>query len=306
MRLSSDGVVHQVPGGEVVGPVHDQVVAVDDVEDVVGAQPHVVGHHVDVGVERGERLLGRVDLAFADAVHGVQDLALEVRGVHHVHVHDADRAHPGRRQVQRGGRTQAARTEEQHLRVEQLELALLADLGHEEVALVSVALVGREGLRGAPRAALVLPAVEPADKRHHVGVAEIGHGLGGEGGAHPGGAVDHDGRRLVGEPALDLELEMSPRQVDGAGDGALLVLVGFADVEEHDRTQPRLDLVGRHLGDGRFGLLQQISGSGHLITTSLYALSVRGGSAPRRWPPVVPPELPCVTVNLTSGVDIPG
>ena len=50
--LQQRGVVDQVPGREVVRAVDDHVVAVDDVEDVVGAQPHVVGHHVDVGIDQ--------------------------------------------------------------------------------------------------------------------------------------------------------------------------------------------------------------------------------------------------------------
>ena len=61
-----------------------------------------MGDDVHVGVERGERLLGRVDLAVADAIHVVQDLALQVRLVDDVHVDDADRADAGGGQVERG------------------------------------------------------------------------------------------------------------------------------------------------------------------------------------------------------------
>jgi hypothetical protein len=39
--------------------------------------------------------LGAVDLAHPDAIECVQDLSLEVGGVDHVHVDDADRAHAG-------------------------------------------------------------------------------------------------------------------------------------------------------------------------------------------------------------------
>ena len=169
--LEQRGVVHEVTGGEVVRPVHDRVVAVDDVEDVVGAQPHVVGDDVHVRVERGQRLLRRVDLAVAHPVHVVQDLALQVRLVDDVHVDDAERADPGCRQVEGGRRAEAAGAEQQHLGPEQLQLADLAHLGQEEMALVPVALRRSQGLGGGPRAAVVLPAVEPADQRLHVGVA---------------------------------------------------------------------------------------------------------------------------------------
>ena len=85
----------------------------------------------------------------------------------------------------------------------------------------------------------------------------------------PAGAVDDDGRRLVGELPLHLELEVAPGQVDGVGDGALLVLVGLPDVEEGDPAALQQGLrVGRlHLADGRLGLVQQISGCGHARTS---------------------------------------
>ena len=75
----------------------------------------------------------------------VEDLALQVGGVDDVHVDDADRAHPGRGQVERGRRAEAARAEQEDLRLEQLWLARLADLGEQQVALVAVALLGGEG-----------------------------------------------------------------------------------------------------------------------------------------------------------------
>ena len=117
------------------------------------------------GLSDGEGLLGRVDLALADPVHVVEDLALQVGGVDHVHVDDADGADTGRSQVQRGGRAEAAGAEQQHLGVEQLELALLPHLGEQQMALVAVALLGVEGPRRRPGTSVVLPAVEATDER---------------------------------------------------------------------------------------------------------------------------------------------
>ena len=101
--LQQGRVVEQVTRREVVGAVEDRVVAVDDLEHVVGSEAHVVGHDVDVGIQRGERLLGRIDLALADTVDVVQDLTLEVRRVHDVHVDDAEGADTGRGEIERGG-----------------------------------------------------------------------------------------------------------------------------------------------------------------------------------------------------------
>ena len=133
--------------GKLSVPSTIDVVAVDDVEHVVGAEAHVVGDDVDVGVELRERLLGRVDLALTDAVEVVQDLALQVRRVDDVHVDDAERAHAGGREVQRGRRSEPARAEQQHLALEELLLAGLTDLGQEQVAVVAVALLGVEHRR---------------------------------------------------------------------------------------------------------------------------------------------------------------
>ena len=110
---------------------------------LLASRRSVVGDDVDVGVEQRERLLRGVDLAVADAVEVVQDLALQVRRVDLVHVDDADRADAGGGEVQRGRRAEAAGAEQQHLAGEQLGLALGADLGQQQVAPVAVALVGR-------------------------------------------------------------------------------------------------------------------------------------------------------------------
>ena len=55
-----------------------------------------------------------------------------------------ERADAGRREVERGRRAEAAGAEQQDLGVEQLLLALVADLGKQEVARVALALLGRE------------------------------------------------------------------------------------------------------------------------------------------------------------------
>ena len=54
VRLSQEdaGVVDEVAGREVVGPVGDDVVGGEDLERVRGRQPAVVGHDVHVRVER--------------------------------------------------------------------------------------------------------------------------------------------------------------------------------------------------------------------------------------------------------------
>ena len=259
------GVVEQVADGEVVGPVDHDVVAGQHVDHVVGPEAHVVGHDVHVRVELGQGLLGRVDLALADAVDVVEDLALQVGLVDHVHVDDADRAHAGRRQVEGGRGAEAARPEQQDPGVEQLELPLDVDLRQQQVALVAVALLGRQLAGRGPVAALVLPLVEAAGHRHDVLVAHVGEGLGREGRAHARGAVDDDRGRLVGDPVLDRALHRAAGDVDGSRDGALLVLVRLPHVE-HDGARLAAEVVGGggvDLADLGLGGGEQLSEARH-------------------------------------------
>src|ERR1700722_15778671 len=109
------GVVEQIAGGEVVDAVDDDVVALDDLHDVGGVDAGLVLDDVDIGVQSLDGLLRRVDLGNTDAVGGVDHLALQVGQVDDVIVDDAQRANAGGGEVERGGRAEAARSQQQHL-----------------------------------------------------------------------------------------------------------------------------------------------------------------------------------------------
>ena len=97
---------------------------------------------LDVGVERFDEDPRRLGLRHPDPLGVVDHLALQVGGVDHVVVDEADRADAGRGQVERRRRAEPAGAEQQHLRVEQLELAVDPDLGQQRVARVALALLG--------------------------------------------------------------------------------------------------------------------------------------------------------------------
>ena len=86
-------------------------------------------------------LRARFDLLLAHAVGGVDDLALEVREVDDVEVDDADRPDARGGEVERRRATQPAGADQQHLRLEQLRLALRADLGDQQVPAVALLLL---------------------------------------------------------------------------------------------------------------------------------------------------------------------
>ena len=78
----------------------------------------------------------------------MDDLALEVRVVDDVGIDDAERPDTGGREVERRRRAEPAGADQEDARVEQLLLALLADLGDEEVPRVALSLRRRERRRG--------------------------------------------------------------------------------------------------------------------------------------------------------------
>src|SRR5258706_11789746 len=81
-------VVEEIARREVVGTVDDHVVVRDDPVDVVAREPLLVWDDRHVGVQRLERLLRGEGLRLAQALHGMQDLALQVRLVDDVGVDD--------------------------------------------------------------------------------------------------------------------------------------------------------------------------------------------------------------------------
>src|SRR4029077_11271999 len=89
------------------------------------------------GIQRLDRTLRRFHLGLSERLRRMDDLSLQIRLVDDVGVDDADPAHSRRSEIERGGGAEAAGPDQQNLRVEQLQLALLADLGDQQVAAVT-------------------------------------------------------------------------------------------------------------------------------------------------------------------------
>ncbi len=76
--------------------------------------------------------------------------------------------------------------------------------------------------------------------------------------------MDDDRGVAVDDPVLDLALEVAPGDVDGAGQGALLVLVGLSHVEHHGAVADGIfGGAGVDLADADLGLVEQIAVAGH-------------------------------------------
>ena len=101
-------------------------------------------HHVERGIERRELLRGGVELFAANVVCGVNDLALQIAGVHHVEVDEPEGADAGRGEIEREGRAEPAGADAENARGFQLALALHAHFRQDEVARIAGEIVGGE------------------------------------------------------------------------------------------------------------------------------------------------------------------
>src|SRR5258708_23303118 len=141
LALQHARVVHQVPGGEVVGAVDNQVVLREDLHRVVGIEALLVQHHGDIRVEFPDGVARRLRLRAAHVRLAVDDLPLQVRFVDDIEVDDAERAHPGSGQVQQGGGAEPASTHAEHPGVLQALLPGHSDLRDDQVARIALDLV---------------------------------------------------------------------------------------------------------------------------------------------------------------------
>src|SRR5205823_13565909 len=108
----------------------------------------------------------------------------------------------GRGGVERGRRAEAAGADQQDPRLQQLQLAFLADLRDQQVTAVARALLGPERAGGdLERKAMPLPVVDTTGERDDVLVAELLQRLGREYRAVAGRAVGDD-RRVAARDGL--------------------------------------------------------------------------------------------------------
>ena len=209
---------------------------------LLGVEAAVVLDDVDVGVQPFDEDPRRGGLRHPDPFGVVDHLALQVGGVDDVVVDQADRADAGRGQVERRRRAEPAGAEQQHLRVQQLQLAVDPDLGKEGVARVAIALLGGHAAGGDDRQSLLLPGDDAAAHRGDVVVAERFQLRGGDRRAVAGAAVEDRAGRLVGRGLADLVAEQPRRHQLAVLQVGLLVLVRLAGVDQDDVAA--LDLLG--------------------------------------------------------------
>ena len=187
---------------------------------------------------------------------------MEVRLVDRVVVDQADGADSACGQVQGARRAETPCADQQHPAVEQLALALLPNLGDQELSRVAALLRGgQERLGCLPVAAQPSPVQRGALHAHGVGVAQGLHARHGTSRSRPGGAVDEQRGGLVGNDRLDAAKDVAERHERGRRDVPFVPLELLANVDDPVSRLGEAQRVGDdHLAD--LGLGRGLIGHG--------------------------------------------
>src|SRR5205807_942978 len=116
------GVVHQIARGKIVGAVGDDIEFFEQLKSIVARKPRVEFLDVEKRIHRLELVSSGIEFGTAYVGGGVNDLALQVRVVHDVEIHDAERADAGCAKIERQRRPEASRADAEHFRSLQLQL----------------------------------------------------------------------------------------------------------------------------------------------------------------------------------------
>ena len=143
------------------------------IEHVVAHQSFSPDHDQYIGIERRDRLLSRLRLGRSDPSGVVQHLPLQVGRIHPVVVDHGEGADSGGGQIERRRRAEAPGTDEHHPALQQALLALLSDLGKDEMAGVPAALLRSQTLGATPGQPGDLPCRHSTGHRCHTVVAHV-------------------------------------------------------------------------------------------------------------------------------------
>src|SRR5208282_146839 len=128
------GGVDQVARRKIVGAIGNDVELAKQLQRIGASQLRVECAQIQKRIDRPQFVGGGVKLLAAYIGGRVDDLALQVRVIHDVEIHDAARADACSRQIERKRRPETARSDAQNFRSLQLLLPLHAHLGHDQMA----------------------------------------------------------------------------------------------------------------------------------------------------------------------------
>ena len=130
-------VVDEIPRGEIIRAIHDDVEVLEQLERVGAGQLCFDRFDLDVGIEIREARPGGLALGLANVAGAKRDLALEIREIHNIEINQTELAHARGRKIQAQRRTEPSRADEQNLGVFQFELPVHPDFRHDEMAAIA-------------------------------------------------------------------------------------------------------------------------------------------------------------------------
>ncbi len=161
----------------------------------------------------------------------MQDLTLQVAGIHFIHIYNADSAYAGSSQIQRSWATKTTSTEQQHFACKQFCLTFNTNFWQQNMSLIAIALLSSQRRRCAPLTTFVFPLTKSTCHRNNICVAKFLQCLCSKCTTNTTSAIDHDRRVFIGDLALDLCFKMSTWNMNRQRQCSLLEFVGFAHVK---------------------------------------------------------------------------
>ena len=137
-------VVGKVARRKIVGAVHNDVVARDQIFRVRAGEADVMQFDVDVWIGVVQSMFRRFQLASANVFRAVQDLPMQVGKIDIVRIDNSQCADAGRCEVKRGWRSKSSGANAQSARRFQSTLSLDADFRHDEMTRVTSELFGAQ------------------------------------------------------------------------------------------------------------------------------------------------------------------
>src|SRR6185437_9588479 len=146
IRLAENhaSIVHQIARRKIIRAIHDDVVILEKIERILAAQMRFIRVDLNFRIQISQAVGGRRNFRPAHIAGSEENLALKVREIYGIKIHQADAAHSRSRQIESQRRAQAARSDAKHLGLLQLQLTVHAHFGHDQVPAVAQNLLFRK------------------------------------------------------------------------------------------------------------------------------------------------------------------
>ena len=166
--MAHAGIADRVSGREIIGAIDHDIATIDQRGGVLRVETDFVCLDLYERIERSERARGTVDFQLTNSVGPVQNLALKVGELDAIRIDDSNETDAGRDQIQRNGRAESARADNQHPCALESLLTGDADTGQGQMPGIPIHFVA-----GQRRRASLTLRVSHGDKISDLGVEDF-------------------------------------------------------------------------------------------------------------------------------------